>query len=112
VPLVTIDGEDAKDFDDAVYCEPNADGFRLLVVAIADVSTTSPGTPLDEEAQKRHLGVLPGLRGADAAGDAVQRHLFAEPEGRPHVLRLRHADRPRRPGHIALLRSGDELARA
>ncbi|KAG1252544.1 hypothetical protein G6F65_017876 [Rhizopus arrhizus] len=64
-------------------------------------------------AEARDLGVLPGLRGADAAGDPVQRHLLADAQGRPHVLRLRHADRPRRPGHsFALLRSGDELARA
>jgi ribonuclease R len=53
VPLVTIDGEDARDFDDAVFCERNAKGWRL-VVAIADVSAyVQPGTALDQEAYQR-----------------------------------------------------------
>ena len=51
--FVTIDGEDARDFDDAVYCERTARGWRLMV-AIADVSAcVHPGTALDEEARLR-----------------------------------------------------------
>ncbi|MCU7881900.1 MAG: ribonuclease R [Candidatus Thiodiazotropha sp. (ex Lucinoma aequizonata)] len=53
LPLVTIDGADARDFDDAVYCEPKPKGWRLLV-CIADVSHyVEPGDALDKEAQIR-----------------------------------------------------------
>lgn len=54
LPLVTIDGEDARDFDDAVYCEKKRSGGWRLWVAIADVSHyVRPGSPLNDEALKR-----------------------------------------------------------
>ena len=53
LPLVTIDGADARDFDDAVYAERQRRGWRL-VVAIADVAHyVKPGSPLDIEARRR-----------------------------------------------------------
>jgi ribonuclease R len=57
LPLVTIDGESAKDFDDAVYCERARKGFRL-VVAIADVSHyVHDGDALDRDARERGTSV-------------------------------------------------------
>ncbi|KRW57731.1 ribonuclease R [Pseudomonas sp. TTU2014-080ASC] len=60
LPFVTIDGEDARDFDDAVYCEKSGRSWRLLsggwklYVAIADVSHyVKVGSALDAEAQQR-----------------------------------------------------------
>ena len=55
--LVTIDGADAQDFDDAVFCARSASGWKLTV-AIADVSAyVKPGTPLDTEARLRGTSV-------------------------------------------------------
>ncbi len=58
LPLVTIDGEDARDFDDAVYCEARKGGGWRLYVAIADVSHyVLPGTALDTSAYERGTSV-------------------------------------------------------
>lgn len=58
LPLVTIDGEDARDFDDAVHCEKKRGGGWRLWVAIADVSYyVRPGTALDTEAHNRGTSV-------------------------------------------------------
>ena len=54
IPLVTIDGSDARDFDDAVHAEPLANGGWRITVAIADVAWyVRPGSALDEEAETR-----------------------------------------------------------
>ena len=62
LPLVTIDGEDARDFDDAVYCQPVANNGWRLYVAIADVSYyVKPGSALDLSAYERGNSVyFPG----------------------------------------------------
>jgi ribonuclease R len=57
IALVTIDGEDARDYDDAVYCEPTRGGWRVIV-AIADVGHyVRPGSALDAEARERGTSV-------------------------------------------------------
>jgi ribonuclease R len=75
LPLVTIDGEDARDFDDAVYAEPHPEGFRLIV-AIADVSHyVRPGSAVDTEAQVRGTSVYFPTRVLPMLPTALSDHL-------------------------------------
>ena len=85
LPLVTIDGEDARDFDDAVYAEPHSEGFRLIV-AIADVSHyVRPGSALDLGAQERATSVYFPTRVVPMLPTALSDHLCSLA---PHVDRL------------------------
>ncbi len=75
LPLVTIDGDDARDFDDAVYAEPHPAGFRLLV-AIADVSHyVRPGTAVDAGAVERGTSVYFPTRVLPMLPTALSDHL-------------------------------------
>ena len=83
LPLVTIDGEDARDFDDAVWAEPDTDagnpgGWHLLV-AIADVAHyVRPGSRARQGGPgARQFGLLSRPRRADAAARAVERLVLA-----------------------------------
>jgi len=85
LPLVTIDGEDARDFDDAVYAESHPAGFRLIV-AIADVSHyVRPGSALDAGAQERATSVYFPTRVLPMLPTALSDHLCSLA---PHVDRL------------------------
>jgi ribonuclease R len=83
LPLVTIDSETARDFDDAVYCQRKGKGFRL-VVAIADVSHyVTAGGALDGDALcARQLRLFSAARDSDAPGKDFQWPVLAESAGR------------------------------
>jgi len=85
LPLVTIDGEDARDFDDAVYAERKGKGWRLLV-AIADVSHyVKPASALDEEALNRGNSVYFPERVVPMLPEILSNELCSL---KPHVDRL------------------------
>ena len=79
-PFVTIDGEDARDFDDAIYCERREDLGWNLSVAIADVTYyVKPDSALDQEAVHRGNSVYFSQSGdSDVAGRFIKRIVFAK----------------------------------
>jgi ribonuclease R len=85
LPLVTIDGETAKDFDDAVYCARMGKGF-WLIVAIADVSHyVKDGDPLDRDGRLRGTSVYFPRRVIPMLPEALSNELCSL---KPHVDRL------------------------
>lgn len=85
INLITIDGKTAKDFDDAIFVEPNEEGFRL-VVAIADVSHyVKPGSAVDEDAYVRGTSTYFPNFVSPMLPEQLSNHLCSL---RPNVARL------------------------
>ena len=85
-PFVTIDGEDARDFDDAIYCAPCVQGGWTLWVAIADVGAyVQPGSALDREAYQRGTSVYFPDRVVPMLPEILSNELCSL---KPHVDRL------------------------
>ena len=99
LPIVTIDGETARDFDDAVLVTDRADGGYELQVHIADVAEyVRAGTDLDLEARLRGTSVyFPDRAIPMLPAGALDRHLQPAPRRRPPRPQLHHAARRNRP---------------
>jgi ribonuclease R len=98
IPLITIDGADARDFDDAVFAEPAGEGWHLIV-AIADVSHyVKPGSALDKTAYERGNSVYFPDRVVPMLPEALSNELCSL---KPHV------DRACMAAHLWLDKAGE-----
>ena len=109
--FVTIDGETAKDFDDAVYCRRRRQGLSPVGGDRRREPLRAPRRRARSRgARARQLGVLPAPGDPDAAREALERHLLAQPERRSPGDGVRDVDHAERRGRaLRVLSRGDSL---